>query len=86
MSEPRQEHLDDKGRYLPRMYDELVAELAAKYDMKEWLRRCRAKELHADLQAEFEELAGVLEFDQGMPKEAAEVRAAEIVFAKFNTL
>lgn len=85
MSE-RVEHLDDKGRFAERMFTDLVSELTAKYDMKEWLRRCRAKELHADLQAEFEELAGVLEFDQGMPKEAAEVRAAEIVFAKFNIL
>ena len=85
MSE-RVEYLDDNGRYLPRMYDELVGELAAKYDMKEWLRRCRAKELHPDLQVQFEEEAARLEFDMDVPREAAEQRAAEIVFNKFNIL
>lgn len=78
--------LDEKGRHPQSRYDALVARIAAEYDMKAWIARCRAKELHPDLQVQFEELAGVLEFDQGMPKEAAEVRAAEIMFNKFNIL
>lgn len=83
MSETRTEYLDDKGRYLPRQYDELVAEVAAKYDLRDWLRRCREKKLAPPLQEEFEELAALLEFDQGMDKATAEEAAARHVFNRF---
>lgn len=82
----RVEYLDEKDRFAERMYSELVAELAMKYDLREWLRRCRAQELHPDLQVEFEEWAGIMEFDGGLSREQAEVKAAEIVFNNHNVL
>jgi len=78
--------LDEQGRYTERCFSEHVSEVAKRWNFKEWLRRCVAKELHPDLQVQFDEMAATFEFDQGMPREAAEVRAAEIVFEKHNVL
>ena len=86
MSEPRTEYLDDKGRYAQRMFDELVASIAAKYDLQEWTRRCREKKLHPDLQVQFDEEAGRLEFECDVPRMRAEEMAAQTVFAKHNIL
>lgn len=82
---PEEDGLVD-GRYPQSRYDALVASVAAKYSLREWLARCRRKELAAPLQEAFDETAGILEYEQGLSKEVAEERAATIVFAKFNIL
>lgn len=85
-TEPRKEYLDDKGRYLPRMYDELVEEVRSKYDLREWLRRCRDKKLAPALQEEFDAEAARLEYDFNVPRAEAEQQASVTVFNNHNVL